>query len=257
MTDFAEMTAQEPVPFWNRPITIDFPRLFKGVSQLAFSWYWPDAGTISDGIENINLISNLRIKPERPEGLATVLLQIALVNAYAELIRSLEGKDVIPKDRQDMSGIMKNIPDMGVTLNTDFFKKPQNMECIPFFKEHLKNLLLSMGASETVSQTTVGRFDSCFIYHLYREEREKSGYYAPLFDKIRDDATSPFYDSLQQQRTWWNYVAFQKYEIDKPLFEETFSLRQIYIPLNAYWRLDQFTFRHTRKRGRGRDFGRY
>ena len=123
MTEFPEKTAQEHVQFWNRPLSLDFPKLFKSSCQLAISFFWPKHEALSDGIEG--LITSIRIEPERPEGLATILIRVALLKTYDELIQSLQGKDVIPKDlpkdiQNDLSRIIRDIPDMDVTLMIPF-----------------------------------------------------------------------------------------------------------------------------------------
>lgn len=66
---------------------------------------------------------------------------------------------------------------------------------------------------------------SYFVFALRNEWLAKPDYYNRIIDQI----VSPFDDVIKKELDWNRYYSYLKFEIDKPLFNETFSLRQIYI----------------------------
>ena len=79
------------------------------------------------------------------------------------------------------------------------------------------------------------RFDSALVLGLHRAIRGDEAHYRPLLD-LREDPTSPAWQALED---WRQYRAWLISEFrTAPVFDESFAIDQIYVPLNA-WHWEQ------------------
>jgi predicted NACHT family NTPase len=78
------------------------------------------------------------------------------------------------------------------------------------------------------------RLPSYFVLALNEEWREHSDDYKSL---LADE--TPFSpevrQQLRQQQGWQKYQAYLQKKVDEPMFLESFGLRQVYVPLRAYF----------------------
>jgi hypothetical protein len=132
------------------------------------------------------------------------------------------------------------IDQQSLRVTTDFFVRPHTIRILPVITNHFGSWLQAYGLSQAEALTISSRLPSYFILGLHDEWRDSKEFYLPLIERI----TSPFSALVQIEEDWERYRIFLQNQIDAPVFGDTFSLRQIYVPLRG-----SFTLPTQRDRG--------
>jgi hypothetical protein len=96
----------------------------------------------------------------------------------------------------------------------------------PAFQAWLKRL----GLLDHQARNLAERLPSYFVLSIHNEWRANPAYYEP----IREALLTPFSAAVDRELGWQRYRAYLAAQIDEPVFDQSFSLRQIYIPARAY-----------------------
>ena len=95
----------------------------------------------------------------------------------------------------------------------------------------LKKWLEGFGIGNATAKAIVDRLPSYFVYALNHEWRRNAKSYRPLIEAI----DTPFAKAGDREWAWTAYSAFLRRKIEEGVFDEPFSLSQIYVPLNAFY----------------------
>ena len=74
------------------------------------------------------------------------------------------------------------------------------------------------------------RLPSYFVYALNQEWRKNAKTYRPIVEAL----DTPFAKAGDRELAWAAYSALLQHRINEGIFDEPFSLSQIYVPLNAF-----------------------
>ena len=72
---------------------------------------------------------------------------------------------------------------------------------------------------------------SYFVFALNSQWRARPEEYGSL----RKAFDTPFTKATEREQAWAQYSAWLQKQIDEPMFDEAFSLRQVYVPIRAYY----------------------
>jgi Pentapeptide repeats (8 copies) len=117
-----------------------------------------------------------------------------------------------------------------ISIDDKFFANPRAFSVLEDFKEPLTNWLENFGLNAAQSESICGRFPSYFVFALNDEWRLHSNDYQLIRNKI----DTPFTNAAKIEESWTLYNSLLQKRIDEPMFQEAFSLKQIYIPLRGY-----------------------
>ena len=95
----------------------------------------------------------------------------------------------------------------------------------------LQRWLEARGLSVPLATAIVERLPSYFVYALNQEWRRNAKSYRPLIEAI----DSPFVKAGDREWAWSAYEALLDRRTQEGVFDEPFSLKQIFVPLNAYY----------------------
>jgi uncharacterized protein YjbI with pentapeptide repeats len=123
-----------------------------------------------------------------------------------------------------------NAVEVGLTVS--FFEQPQNLALLDDFKSALIFWLKGLGLDAFQAEAFHNRLRSQFVLALHREWAKHTDTYAGLIAVIN----TPFTQAVKQQRSRLQYNAWLEKQANERVFNEAFGLRQIYIPLRAYYR---------------------
>ena len=173
------------------------------------------------------------IRIEHSEGaLAWRLLLTGIGEALTELANE---QPLTPINQAEINIIIERVGEEATDLliPVDFLDHPWNLPPVDLAK---KNLLAWLVPPEntTPQQNLVNlerRFDSALVLALWRTIRQDEVSYQPLL-ALREDPTGPAWKMLEDWRLYraWLIAEFRAV----PVFEESFALDQIYVPLNAW-----------------------
>jgi NACHT domain len=176
-----------------------------------------------------------------PDELAWVLVRGGLARALAELLRfdDEQGLPAIVYDgdrEQNQTEILIERADLAITR--DFFKNPAALPIVQAVERTLARWLRFLQPNEpnappfneSRARSLAARLRGYFPLALHDEWRAHREHYQPLFDHF----DTPFAHAVQMAWDWErNRLGLIK-QMDEPVFEETFGLRQVYVPLRAY-----------------------
>ena len=154
----------------------------------------------------------------------------SLVSLIAESNHHLERNDI------DVSVLDAQLNELfekkDYSIGIDFFKKPQKIDLLDDIKPILKKYLGYFDFQEHEIANILIRLDGYFVLSLRKEWGRNPEFYSTLSSII----TTPFDAAVVKEIEWNNYFVDIEREILKPIFSESFSLQQVYIPLRACYK---------------------
>lgn len=117
-------------------------------------------------------------------------------------------------------------------LEPDFFTNPRSHTLVEQLKPALQLALESVNVAKNDAINLLDRLPGQMAIALHNEWRSNPSYY----EAVETCLKSPFMSVARSDSEWPYYWAQLIQAADENIFEETFSLRQIYVPLRAYYR---------------------
>jgi uncharacterized protein YjbI with pentapeptide repeats len=224
---------------WAKP-KVKKAELFKGIVKIIKDLSTSDClslpGDILDTVDSIKFEDN-------PGQVGWKLISRSMIDALLNLIvendLSLLKKEIVV-DHLD-NELDKLLEDEAVYINVDFFKEPHKLLLLQKAQPVLTAFLQLFGFDDGRVNNIMERFPIYFIFSLETEWRKNYKYYEIVSASLH----TPFNTASKKENEWSLYSKWIIKEIDRPVFSESFSLRQIYIPLRAYYRIkDSYKKQH-------------
>ena len=213
-----------------KELKVDFKSLLlalgKGAVNVGFL-QWDDLA--ENGVELLESLG-LETKPEEIAGLLIVRsMKQAIDNLIKEYEASLREK---PENSKDLSNQLNSaISSQELVLNSDFFNHPELLSLVAeiqtAFAEWLKAFVEKPVDAEKISSS----FPAYFVEALNEEWLTRNQEYT-VIQEILD---TPFTQANKRQKQWLRYRAWLQKQIEEPMFAEAFGLKQVYVPLRAYY----------------------
>ena len=186
-----------------------------------------------------NVVANLSraadaFRVEREEGeLAWQLLLSGIGEALVELA-NLQPPTLV--NQADVDIIVRRLGQDATDLivPTDFLDRPWRLAPVVLAKETLLAWLAPPpdAASQQNLVNLSHRFDSALVLGLHRTLRRDQSRYRPIL-ALREDPTTPAWQILEDWRLYRARLVAEYRAA--PVFDESFALDQIYVPLNAWY----------------------
>jgi uncharacterized protein YjbI with pentapeptide repeats len=226
-----KLKTTEPRNVFTKPLTADFKALFKALAKGAGHTAvgkWEEIA--SDTVEALSAIG-LQTEPGE---LAFLLLRRSMTKALFELVGESVSQHLIdnPKDSDalvdqlDFTSLLQ-----AVHIDAKFLDRPSELPLVRELQSVLRQWLEAHDLPEASASAVVNRLPSYFVYALNQEWRRNAKSYRPLIDAL----DTPFAKASDREWAWKTYAASLERQIDEGVFDEPFGLRQIYVPLNAYY----------------------
>jgi hypothetical protein len=215
------------VSVWNKAIKVDFKDFFKSLSKAT------GAGTLGNPVLAVaSALAAVKLEGDVP-GLAWLLIRRALTKATFDLV--VEVGDSLKTDLGEVDGSVDqldlSLEESELKIDSSFFNHPTEIEAVQRFKAPLRQWLELHGLHPAPAQAVAERLPTYFVYALNREWRERSTDYEP----IRKALDTPFAKAGARVEAWQLYFAELEKSLDEKVFDENFGLRQVYVPLRAYF----------------------
>lgn len=239
--------------FWNRALKIDTGKLASGLAETLLS------GFLQDPIEymksSITVINSLKLKA-KPEALAWQLVWTSLIQATFQLAsRHFSGSH--PLDESQLKALLESInqvvEDSDIALDESLFKAPEQAAFLQNVQAAIETWLntyknssgsaLNKQAAKAAFGGLRNRFAVCLDNVLRKDPK--------TYDDILEKCFSVAGSAAQRNLAWERYRRKLRLYPLKPLFGdpgESISLKDIYVPLYAYWIAVEETNDFTRQR---------
>jgi uncharacterized protein YjbI with pentapeptide repeats len=234
-----KIKATKPKSIVEKPLNVDYRELAralsKGISHAAFG-KWEEVG--NDAVDTILAIG----LGTEPEEFAFLLIRRSIAKALLILLGEIANQQLIDvkKDSETLLDQLDlSISGGEVCIDRKFFDRPADLPLVAELQSLLQKWLEGQKVSKSTAKAIVDRLPSYFVYALNQEWRKNTKSYSQLIDAL----DTPFAKAGDREWAWTAYSALLKRRIHEGIFDEPFSLSQIYVPLNAYY----FEEKHTKE----------
>ena len=225
------LNVTHPVAFWKRKPQVNFKDLFT-----AFGKALIDAGKQNwseFGKDLVDVTAALGLA-ETPGQKAFFLIKTALVRACTEI--AMEGQvfegGVSAEALANLGEQLdQQLDEFELQIDKTFFDNPRALSIVEYVRPIFAIWITEQGQSQAQAETISYRLPSYFVFQLNDEWRRN----APTYEAIYQELITPVSDAVQRELSWRSYHAYLEKETNKTIFNEPFGLRQIYIPLRAYY----------------------
>jgi uncharacterized protein YjbI with pentapeptide repeats len=230
----AGIPVSKPQNIWKRQVKVNLRSLFSTLGKAALNGaflQWDDLA--ENGVEVLDDLGLSRT----PGELAGLLISQSLMKAMKGLLKS--NADLLPQEveKLPLKELYRQITDFleepELILDQDFFEHPERLPIVaPIQAAFLRwlttnNLIINSQEAQSLSN----RLPAYFVLELQEQWKDKRDEYSLLLDEI----DTPFNNAWKRERGWLHYRAWLQKQIDEPIFWETFSLKQIYVPLRGLY----------------------
>ena len=226
----------KPKSVFERPFQVDYKGLFKSLSKGIIH---VAGGKFEEaGIDATETLSSLGLKTEDPGELAFLLINRSMTEALLELVRESSSQQLID-EKKDPVTVLEQLDFSSsageVFIDRKFLDRPSEL---PFLKDiqsllqkWLESLYVSNPSAKLSAKAIADRLPSYFVYALNQEWRKNAKTYFPIIEAL----DTPFAKAGDREWAWSAYSALLQHKINEAIFDEPFSLSQIYVPLNAFY----------------------
>ncbi|MCX6681352.1 MAG: pentapeptide repeat-containing protein [Methanothrix sp.] len=234
------LKVEKPKSVFERSFQVDYKGLFKSLSKGVIH---VAGGKLEEAsIDATETLSSLGLKTEDPGELAFLLINRSMTEALLELVRECSSQQLID-EKKDPDAILEQFDFSSsaseVFIDRKFLDRPADM---PFLKDvqsllqkWLEELYLSKPSAKPSAKAIADRLPSYFVYALNQEWRKNAKTYRPIIEAL----DTPFAKAGDREWAWSAYSALLQHRINEVIFDEPFSLRQMYVPLNAFYLEDE------------------
>ncbi len=230
----AGISVSKPQNIWKRQVKVNLRSLFSTLGKAALNGAFSNWDDLAEnGVEVLDALGLSRT----PGELAGLLISQSLMKAMKGLLKS--NADLLPQEveKLPLKELYRQITDFleepELILDQDFFEHPERLPIVApiqaaFLRWLTTNNLIS---NSQEAQSLSNRLPAYFVLALQEQWKDKRDEYSLLLDEI----DTPFNNAWKRERGWLHYRAWLQKQIDEPIFWETFSLKQIYVPLRGFY----------------------
>lgn len=254
------LNVTKPVSLLNRSLKFSFKDFFKSMTKAALKGatanYAQALGNLVDALASVSFVEDCG-------EVAWLLIQRSMLQAVHDLLKENEAllyreadnpavilsRRGLPLDDPDAvtARLDLSLEQSEITIDENFFRNPRTLSVLEDFKTPFKQWLELFGLNGGETDSIANRLPSYFVHALNEQWRARPEDYRCL----KEAFDTPFTKAGAAEQAWQSYAALLQKQIDEPMFVEAFSLRQVYVPLRAYYFEKLATEKETRLDSRG------
>jgi len=226
-----KIKASKPKGVFEKPLQVDFKELFKALSKgigHATCGKWEELGA-----DTAEALSAIGLATE-PEELAFLLIRRSITKALFDLVGESSSQQLADANA-DTDALVEqldySISARDVFIDHKFLDRPAELPLIHELQGLLQQWLEGLGVAKPTAKAIIERFPNYFVYALNQEWRRNAKSYRPLVEAL----DTPFARAGDREWAWNEYSALLKRRVEEGIFDEPFSLSQMYVPLNAFF----------------------
>ncbi|MEO0769201.1 MAG: pentapeptide repeat-containing protein [Cyanobacteria bacterium J06649_4] len=209
----------------------NFKDLFKALGKGVADGVTGQWGGVAKDLVDASVAVGLANEPSQ---LAWLLIYRSLTQAIVSLVK--DSQELLidqPDDLESFSDRLSlSLEEHELTIRPDFFDQPQTLSIIKAIQIPLKQWLEGFIPEQAQAQAISNRLPTYFIFALNREWAARPQDYVP----IKEQFQTPFTSASERRQGWLLYSAWLQKQVEEPMFSEAFGLKQVYVPLRAYYR---------------------
>lgn len=233
MSNTSGFSVSKPVALWNKPINADFKELFKSLGKGVINGVLGQWGEVAKDALEATAALGLAAAPEE---VAWLLIYRSLVEAIVSLIKGNQELLFEKPNESDLEllcdRLNHSLESIELRIDQDFFRRPKDLPILEAIKTAFADWLKYFSVNQAQALTISHRLPTYFVYALHQEWAKNPEKYACL----KEELDTPFTQANKREHSWQCYLAWLQKQIEEPMFLEAFSLKQVYVPLHAYYK---------------------
>ncbi len=238
------LNVTKPVSLLNRSIGFSFKDFFKSTTKAVINGA---TGKFAEALSDVtDALASVRLGQDCGE-VAWVLIQRSLLQAVHDLLKENEAliyrdadnpmvilskRGLPPDDPEAVTARLDlSLEQSEITIDENFFRSPRALPVLEQFKTPFRQWLELFNLNSAEAESIANRLPSYFVHALNEQWRERPEDYKCL----KEAFDTPFTKAGAAEQAWQSYAALLQKQVDEPMFVEAFSLRQVYVPLRAYY----------------------
>ncbi|MDJ0732963.1 MAG: pentapeptide repeat-containing protein [Nostocaceae cyanobacterium] len=221
---------EKPTSALQKQIKVKPKELFTSLSKAAINGAflkWDDLA--ENGVE---ILSSLGLD-SKPGEIAGLLIIRSLMQGMQNLLD--ENKELLVRKPDNLQDLYKQLnstlKNEELLIDDDFFKRPTDLPIVKAAQDGFCKWLENFVEREVEARSISNRLTAYFVNALNSQWIENNEDYAV----IKEVLDTPFTQANKVEQGWLRYQAWLQKRIAEPMFLEAFSLKDIYIPLRAYY----------------------
>jgi uncharacterized protein YjbI with pentapeptide repeats len=221
---------EKPVSALQKDIKVNPKGLFGSLSKAAINGAFLKWDSLAEnGVEVLEALG-LEAKPGEIAGL---LILRSLIQAIENLLK--ENKELLVKKPDNLKALYNelnsSLENGELVIDRDFFGRPGNLPIVKAAKIGLAKWLEEFVEKKVEAEKISDRLSAYFVFALNEQWRTRSQDYTALKEVL----DTPFTQATEREQGWLRYRAWLQKRVEEPMFLEAFSLKQVYVPLRAYY----------------------
>ncbi|MCC5607289.1 pentapeptide repeat-containing protein [Nostoc sp. CHAB 5834] len=233
MSNTSGFSVSKPVALWNKPIKADFKELFKSLGKGVINGVFGQWGEVAkDAVEATAALG----LGSAPEEVAWLLIYRSLVEAIVSLVKGNQELLFEKPNESDLDLLCDRLNDslesIELRIDQDFFSRPKDLPILEAIKTAFADWLKYFSVNQAQALTISHRLPTYFVYALHEEWAKHPEKYACL----KEELDTPFTQANEREQSWQRYLAWLQKQVEEPMLLEAFGLKQVYVPLHAYYK---------------------
>ncbi|MFN6527081.1 pentapeptide repeat-containing protein [Nostoc sp. ChiSLP03a] len=233
MSNTSGFLVSKPIALWNKPIKADFKELFKSLGKVAIDGALGKWEEVAKGALDATAALGLGSAPEE---VAWLLIYRSLVEAIVSLVKGNQELLFEKPNESDLELLCDRLNDslesIELRIDQDFFSRPKDLPILEAIKAAFADWLKYFSVNQAQAQTISHRLPTYFVYALHEEWAKHPEKYACL----KEELDTPFTQANEREQSWQRYLAWLQKQVEEPMLLEAFGLKQVYVPLHAYYK---------------------
>ncbi|MBW4686661.1 MAG: pentapeptide repeat-containing protein [Komarekiella atlantica HA4396-MV6] len=233
MSNTSGFLVSKPVALWNKPINADFKELFKSLGKGVINGVFGQWGEVAKDAVEATAALGLAAAPEE---VAWLLIYRSLVEAIVSLVKGNQELLFAKPNESDLEELCDRLNDslesIELHIDQDFFSRPKDLLILEAIKTAFADWLKYFSVNQAQAQTISHRLPTYFVFALHEEWAKVPEKYACL----KEELNTPFTQANEREQSWQHYLAWLQKQIEEPMLLEAFGLKQVYVPLHAYYK---------------------
>ena len=230
MNNESGLPIKKPVSVLKKSIEVNFKDFSKALGKVGVDIAFGKWDSLAaDGVDALGAL-----------GLAAGAEEIAWLFVYRSLFQAMKNLVDEKKELESekfnfkllQTKINEALANSSLSINKKFFQHPEKDKILGVIKPAFTQWLLKdSGLSEVEAKAISQRLPIYFAVALHEEWGSRPKDYAVLQEKL----DTPFTQANERLQAWLRYSTWLQKQVEEPMFLEAFSLKQVFVPLRAYY----------------------
>lgn len=221
----------QPISLLKRDLKMDYSRFTEAFTK---TFAYGFVGNMESAIiEATGMLSALGLKMDYSQ-ILWLLIHSSLLQAVKDLldehITSLPPQYKEKKKRKELIEKLDSLfEENEIFIDHSFFNNPKDLQLLVLFQTQFSQWLEA--ADTNTTKEIIQDLPDYFVFALISQWRNNYKTYECLTEVLK----TPFTEAYERQQAWIDYAKQLQKQIDNVILDDRFNLRQVYVPLRAYF----------------------